>query len=102
MQERLLKIPELTICCDTLSPIKHLYLAEPLPREQALKKLSDIVNYAMDQGVALTVARYLDHEEHNLPPPSIRLIVTALLKEEDMNLIISVLQEACKITMESL
>ncbi|XP_035229031.1 serine palmitoyltransferase 1-like isoform X2 [Stegodyphus dumicola] len=55
MQEHLLKIPELTICCDTLSPIKHLYLAEPLPREQALKKLNDIVNYVSNTSVFFSI-----------------------------------------------
>lgn len=50
----------------------------------------------MKEGLALTAARYLDSEEHKLPPPSIRLIVTSLLTPEDINKIASVLQEACK------
>ncbi|XP_054706299.1 serine palmitoyltransferase 1-like [Uloborus diversus] len=98
MHDKLLNIPELLICSDPVSPVKHLYLAEHLPREQLVKKLEAIVHYGMAKGVALTVARYLDAEEHKLPPPSIRLITTAILKKEDLDLIASVLQEACKET----
>lgn len=50
----------------------------------------------MKEGVAFTVAQYLDSEEHKLPPPSIRLIVTSLLTEEDMDRIATVLKDACK------
>lgn len=50
----------------------------------------------MTQGLALTPARYLDAEEVVPPPPSIRLIVTAALTKEDINKIISVLQDAFK------
>jgi hypothetical protein len=39
---------------------------------------------AQERGYALTVARYLDDNEHLLPLPSIRLIVSAILTNEEM------------------
>ena len=42
------------------------------------------------------MARYLDAEEKKLPPPSIRLIVTAAFSLEDINKIMTVLKEACQ------
>ncbi|XP_042912322.2 serine palmitoyltransferase 1 [Parasteatoda tepidariorum] len=98
MQEKLEKIPELETKSVAISPIKHLYISNKFSKSSVEDKsnLEQIVSYAMDKGVALTLAKYLDAEEHKVPQPSIRLIVTAILNEEDINLIISVLSEACK------
>lgn len=96
MHEHLIKIPDLIILSVNLSPIKHLYVAEPMPRAQALNRLSGIVAYAMKEGVALAIAQYLNNEEHKLPPPSIRLIVTSVMTADDMDRIFTVLKEACK------
>lgn len=99
VHEKLILISELFTCSDAISPVKQLYITEPLPREQAMKKLEHIVDYALKEGVALTIARYLDAEEKKLPPPSIRLIVTATLSLEDIDKIILVLKEACQSTL---
>ncbi|KAG8181200.1 hypothetical protein JTE90_013170 [Oedothorax gibbosus] len=97
MHKKIQKIPDLITYSDPLSPVKHLYVAEPLQRTHAMNKLGRIVLYAFQkENVALTIAQYLDIEEHKLPPPSIRLIVTALLTEEDMDRIATVLNKACQ------
>ncbi|PRD23327.1 UNVERIFIED_CONTAM: Serine palmitoyltransferase 1 [Trichonephila clavipes] len=96
MHEHLIKIPDLITLSSNLSPIKHLYVAEPMPRPQALNRLSGIVAYAMKEGVALAIAQYLNNEEHKLPPPSIRLVVTSVMTTDDMDRIFTVLKKACK------
>lgn len=96
MHEKLLIIPDIITCSEALSPVKHVYIADPLPRELAVKRIDEIVNFAMKEGVALTPARYLDAEEHKLPPPSIRLIVSSALTPEDITKITTVLKEACQ------
>lgn len=56
---------------------------------------------ALKEGVALTVSRYLDAEEKKLPPPSIRLVVTAAFSLEDINKIMTVLKDACQKVLTS-
>lgn len=96
MHKELLRINRLKVGGDAISPVKHLYIFEDCPREEKIKKLERIVDYGWKNGIAFTVARYLDKEEHMLPVPSIRLIVSAILTEEDIVHVITVLQKACE------
>lgn len=48
----------------------------------------------MEKGYALTVARYLDDDEHLLPQPSIRLIVTTMLSKDEMTQVAEMLNDA--------
>ncbi|KAF8792992.1 Serine palmitoyltransferase 1 like protein [Argiope bruennichi] len=45
MHELLVKMSDLITLSDNLSPIKHLYVAEPMSRAQALNRLNGIVAY---------------------------------------------------------
>ncbi|GIX75507.1 serine palmitoyltransferase 1 [Caerostris extrusa] len=103
MHDLLIKLSsELITLSDSISPIKHLYIAEPIQRTQALNRLNGIVAYVSSkEGIALTVAQYLNSEEHKLPPPSIRLIVTAAMTAEDIDRIFSGLKDACKNQVDS-
>lgn len=70
----------------SFSPVKHLRRKanSSETRKFLVQSLEDIVDRAREQGLALTVARYVDHIEHKLPEPSIRLTVSNLLTEEDI------------------
>ena len=64
------RIPGLQVLGDPLAPIKHVRLAEISDdREVEKETLQKIVDLAMEKGVAIVVARYLDKEEYILPPP---------------------------------
>lgn len=66
----LAQIPGMKVDGVTVSPIKHLRLVDPSPeRDLDNHTLQLIVDKAIDQGVAFTMARYLEKEEHRLPPP---------------------------------
>ena len=55
---------------DPLAPIKHVRLAEISDdREVEIQTLQNIADLAMEKGVAIVLARYLDKEEHKLPSP---------------------------------
>lgn len=56
--------------------------------------LRAIVDYCMERGVAVTLARYLEKEERFLPPPSIRVVVTVQQSEEDIHTAVSCIREA--------
>ncbi|XP_011660643.1 serine palmitoyltransferase 1 [Strongylocentrotus purpuratus] len=78
---------------DPISPIKHLRLEETSgdwQKDQAF--LEKIVVRALDEGVVLTVARYLEEEEAFLPPPSIRIAVNVTLTEDQLTKITSVIR----------
>uniref|UniRef100_T1J9G1 Serine palmitoyltransferase 1 n=1 Tax=Strigamia maritima TaxID=126957 RepID=T1J9G1_STRMM len=79
-----------------ISPIKHLHLATCNDsRDVESAKLEKIVHYAWENGVALTMASYLEQDEVHLPRPSIRLTVNALLTEEDITDVVRTLHKAC-------
>lgn len=115
----------LTVYGSAVSPIKHLRFAVPI--EQAMKsrqepsarlkranksfysfkertcseldtyRLEAVVNYAQKNGLALTVSRYLEEEEHRTPEPSIRLTVCTSFTESELeeaaDLIVEAFQE---------
>ena len=51
------------------SAVIHLYLSNPLSRTQDQQLLEKIASYAVENGVSICVAKYLEEEEHSLPPP---------------------------------
>lgn len=83
---------------EEFSPILHLYLkdAEDMTREKAEKKLELFVDQCQEKGVGLTAARYLNQLEMSLPPPSIRVSLNTLLKEEDMENSTNIMKEVAK------
>lgn len=89
---KLQQLSGLRIAGDAISPVKHLYLAASSgDREKDLSKLRRIVAKAEDNGIALTVAAYLDEEIH-MPEPSLRIPVNAALKYEDVDRFTEVLR----------
>lgn len=79
------------------SPILHLRLQEPFETfEEDEEKLKQVVDYALKNGVALTVARYLKNEEKFLPPPSIRVTLNIQLTTEEIKHGGKVIREAAE------
>ncbi|XP_078656406.1 serine palmitoyltransferase 1-like [Branchiostoma floridae x Branchiostoma belcheri] len=99
LHAKLSSIPGLKVCGEPISPIMHLQLAAPSSRTEATTKLETICNECMDQGVALTVARYLEGEEHLVPPPSIRIAVNVELTEDDIDHATSVITNVAKMVL---
>ncbi|XP_005099579.1 serine palmitoyltransferase 1 [Aplysia californica] len=86
-----------------ISPIKHIQLTEPAEdRDLDLQTLQMVVDEAMSSGVALTVARYLEPEEHSLMPPSIRLTVNCELTDTEIDTVIRVLSESFELVFQKL
>lgn len=80
---------------DVVSPIKHLrYRIQSECRELETRRLQSVVDYCFEQGFALTLAKYLDVEEAQLPLPSIRLTINALLTKPDLESFVVVLNDA--------
>jgi len=89
---RLATLKYFSISEDPASPIIHLRLAAPSgQREADLNTLRTIVQLAEEQGVALTVAAYLDDEIH-MPPASIRVSINCELSRDEMDRVVDVLQ----------
>lgn len=88
-------IPGLKLVGESFSPACHLQLAKSRgSREIDVKLLQEIVNYCLNRGIALTQAHYLDKEEKFLPPPSVRLVVTVELTEEELDMAAALIKEA--------
>ncbi|XP_076439989.1 serine palmitoyltransferase 1-like [Babylonia areolata] len=78
-----------------LSPVQHLQLSEPAAdRELDMRTLQMVQDLSVNQGVAITLARYLEKEEHLVPQPSIRLAVSAHLSTEEIDRSMSVIKKA--------
>ncbi|XP_033981776.1 serine palmitoyltransferase 1 [Trematomus bernacchii] len=87
--------PGLKIVGVPCAPALHLQLERSSgSRESDMRLLRSIVEYCMDRGVALTLARYLEKEERFLPSPSLRVVVTIEHTEEDIQKAVSCVQEA--------
>ncbi|KAK1883517.1 Serine palmitoyltransferase 1 [Dissostichus eleginoides] len=87
--------PGLKIVGVPCAPALHLQLERSSgSRESDMRLLRSIVEYCMDRGVALTLARYLEKEERFLPSPSLRVVVTIEHTEEDIEKAVSCVQEA--------
>uniref|UniRef100_A0A0B6Y1E3 Serine palmitoyltransferase 1 n=1 Tax=Arion vulgaris TaxID=1028688 RepID=A0A0B6Y1E3_9EUPU len=103
IHKKLKNISGVDVIGDPISPIKHLQLNEPADdRDLDLRTLEMVVDHAMSDGVALTVARYLDTEEHNLMPASIRLTVNCDLTESEIHRVVSVISDSFRNVLEKL
>ncbi|XP_058055288.1 serine palmitoyltransferase 1 [Anopheles bellator] len=80
---------------DSLSPVKHLYLKEAAESWAAEKATLDkICTECIANGVAVVAAEYLEEMEKRCPRPSIRLTVSRLLTEQDVDDAFRILQRA--------
>ncbi|KAL4702865.1 hypothetical protein ACJJTC_009067 [Scirpophaga incertulas] len=78
-----------------ISPIKHIYIKkEDLTDRLKHTYLRNIANYCLEKGVAFAVAAYLRDVEINCPEPSIRLVSSTKLNDENISLICNLLDEA--------
>ncbi|ERE77464.1 serine palmitoyltransferase 1 [Cricetulus griseus] len=90
-------ISGLKVVGESLSPALHLQLEESTgSREKDVQLLQEMVIHCMNEGIALTQARYLDKEEKCLPPPSIRVVVTVEQTEEELERAASTIREAAQ------
>ncbi|KAM9250964.1 serine palmitoyltransferase 1 isoform 1-T1 [Cariama cristata] len=90
-------ISGLKIVGESFSPALHLQLEESCgSRENDVKLLKRVVDYCMNNGIALTQARYLEKEEKCLPPPSIRVVITVEQTEQELDKAASLLKEAAQ------
>ncbi|XP_048256034.1 serine palmitoyltransferase 1-like [Haliotis rufescens] len=90
MHEGLSKLEGFCVLGDPVAPIKHVRLSEPSDdRDLDMKTLQMIVDHSRQQGVALTLARYLEKEEHVLPYPSIRVSVNCKLEKDEIDRVLS-------------
>ncbi|KAL4237039.1 Serine palmitoyltransferase 1 [Mactra antiquata] len=97
IHEKLSKIEGMRVVGDPVAPIKHFSLSEPSDdRDLDNRSLEKITQEAMQRGLALTPARYLEHEEHNLPLPSIRIAVNVKLTEEEIDTCINIVADSCQ------
>ncbi|XP_014677729.1 PREDICTED: serine palmitoyltransferase 1-like [Priapulus caudatus] len=96
LHEKISSIPGVEVGGDPISPVKHISLKDCGENgEQETRMLEEIVQEAENQGVALTVARYLHNEEAHPLRPSIRLAVSSSLTQPDLTLALRVISNAC-------
>ncbi|XP_052776848.1 serine palmitoyltransferase 1-like [Mya arenaria] len=90
------KIEGMRVMGDPIAPIKHFSLAEPSDdRSIENRTIEKIAKEAMDRGLALTPARYLEREEHILPPPSIRVAVNIKLTDDEIDKCMTIISQSC-------
>ena len=75
-----------------ISPVKHVRLQF----DNSLDKLEKIVDFAQENKLALTVARYLKEEKFS-PKPSIRISVNVDLTDSEIDFICTTLEQALKV-----
>ncbi|XP_033637092.1 serine palmitoyltransferase 1-like [Asterias rubens] len=95
VHEELSKIAELKLVGEPVSPIKHLQVREcgDKTRPEITKLLESIVDKALDEGVVLTTACYLEEEEAFLIPPSIRIAVGIAPTDDQIVMAMQVIQK---------
>lgn len=79
---------------DPLSPVKHLYLKrqhDPVTEKILLDKIS---KECINTGLAVITPEYLEHIEKHCPRPSIRLTVSRLLTDADIDDAFRILTQA--------
>jgi serine palmitoyltransferase len=95
IQEKLKEISGVLIVGEGLSPIKHVRLAEPsTDRDFDVQTLQKVADLSRENKVAVTLARYLNEEEHKLPVPSIRISVNNSLSEDEIENVCTTLGDA--------
>ncbi|XP_065342345.1 serine palmitoyltransferase 1 [Cloeon dipterum] len=79
------------------SVIKHIRLANPSGDKVADEQLlNEIVEECEEAGLALTTAAYLSDREVNLPEPSIRVTVNALLSKNEIEFAVKTLKNCAE------
>lgn len=87
MHAALSDINGLSLGGDDISPLKFLYLSQSTGERRADEEiLQNVVKHCRELGVAVAVPRYLESDEHLLPPPSIRITCSRLLLPADIQL----------------
>eukprot|EP01133_Synstelium_polycarpum_P015374 gene15374-18236_t len=81
-----------------LSPILHLRLQSKDSRDEIEDTLESIVTQALERGLLLTRAKYVETEKF-LPEPSIRICVNSALTEQDMSSIITTIKDILSSTL---
>uniref|UniRef100_A0A8C9ZTE9 Serine palmitoyltransferase 1 n=1 Tax=Sander lucioperca TaxID=283035 RepID=A0A8C9ZTE9_SANLU len=93
--------PGLKLVGVQFAPALHLQLERSSgSRDSDMQLLRTIVEYCMERGVALTLARYLEKEERFLPSPSIRVVVTIEQTDQDIQKAVSCIQEAASAVLK--
>lgn len=77
------------------SPVKHVYLKEKLDRSVEEKLLSEISERCIENNLAVITPVYLE-AERDLPRPSLRLCVSTLLNESDIDFALNVLKKCAE------
>ncbi|KAI4502713.1 hypothetical protein M0802_001757 [Mischocyttarus mexicanus] len=77
------------------SPVKHLYLKEERDYQEEVKILNSISKMCIENNLAIISPIYLN-TEYKLPRPSLRLCVSILLDDNDINFAISTLKKCIK------
>ncbi|XP_047358502.1 serine palmitoyltransferase 1 [Vespa velutina] len=77
------------------SPLKHLYLKEKKDYAEEIKILTSISERCIENNLAIISPTYLE-TENKLQRPSLRLCVSVLLTESDINFAISTLKKCIK------
>ncbi|KAL2714983.1 serine palmitoyltransferase 1 [Vespula squamosa] len=77
------------------SPLKHLYLKEKKNYSEEIKILTSISKRCIENNLAIISPTYLETEKQ-LPRPSLRLCVSVLLTESDIDFAISTLKKCVK------
>lgn len=96
VHNKLSKINGMMVLGEPISPIKHFRLADiGEDRDLDMKTLQKIVDESLQNGVALTLTRYLENEEHLLPVPSIRISVNCQLTDKEIDDSIKTISTAC-------
>ena len=77
------------------SPVKHVYLKEKLDRNVEEKLLSEISERCIENNLAVITPVYLE-AERDLPRPSLRLCVSTLLNESDIDFALNMLKKCAE------
>eukprot|EP01117_Protostelium_nocturnum_P000363 TRINITY_DN10422_c0_g1_i1.p1 TRINITY_DN10422_c0_g1~~TRINITY_DN10422_c0_g1_i1.p1 ORF type:complete len:474 (-),score=174.87 TRINITY_DN10422_c0_g1_i1:82-1503(-) len=87
--------PHLKITSASNSPLVHLRLAKPSNDRYADEKLlQQVVDLSLENGVLLTRSKYVHNNEKFLPPPSIRIAISAAHTKKDLSLVTEAIQKA--------
>lgn len=90
------KQPFLSVHGNAESPVIHLRLvSSTLPRKEQNWLLQKISDHAKDRGVAISRCRYVDGEKYQ-PPPSLRICVSSLLSDSQIDQVCSTIIQSAK------
>ena len=91
------KVSDLEVEGEGFSPVKHLrFLKRLKDRSKETLRLEQVVNSCWNQGIAVTVARYLEDQEYFCPEPSIRLTVNVTLTKQEMESAVDIIANSFK------